>query len=149
MKGSCVDLKIYELISPRVVSVLTGDSVATAAKLLSLRNIGALPVLYASGALAGMITDRDIVLRCVAAGKNPETTRVGDIMSRRVVSAAPDDDVESAAARMSEAKVRRLPVVENGTLTGILSLGDISRSRAFSMEAARALCDISSNLTHI
>lgn len=140
-------MKINELASPRVISVLTSDSVATAARLLSLRNIGAMPVVSSGGALAGMITDRDIVLRCVAAGKDPGSTRVGDIMTRRVVSVSPDDDVESAAAAMSEAKVRRLPVVENGAVTGMLSLGDISRSRAFDAETASALCDISSNIT--
>lgn len=140
-------MKINELVSPRVISVLPTDSITTAAKLLSLRNIGAMPVLSPSGSPVGMITDRDIVLRCIAAGKDPAQTRVGDIMSRGVISVSPDDDVESAAEAMSRAKVRRLPVVENGRVTGMLSLGDISQSRAFNTEAARALCDISSNIT--
>ena len=106
-----------------------------------------MPVTDDEGRLCGMITDRDIVLRCVAAGRDPDGACVGDIMSRRVISVSPDDDAAEAAELMSREKIRRLPVVRDGRLCGVLSLSDIARSRGFHMEAARAFADISSNVS--
>jgi CBS domain-containing protein len=140
-------MKISELVIASPVSVQTDDSVASAARLLSRRNIGALPVTDADGRLSGMITDRDIVLRCVAAGRDPEGTCVGEIMSERVVSVSPDAEASEAAELMSREKIRRLPVVRDGRLCGVLSLSDIVRCGDFYMEAARAFADISSNVT--
>ncbi|MCR4772686.1 MAG: CBS domain-containing protein [Oscillospiraceae bacterium] len=140
-------MKISELVIASPVSVQTDDSVASAARLLSRRNIGALPVTDADGRLSGMITDRDIVLRCVAAGRDPEGTCVGEIMSERVVSVSPDAEASEAAELMSREKIRRLPVVRDGRLCGVLSLSDIVRCGDFYMEAARAFAGISSNVT--
>ncbi|MBP5166558.1 MAG: CBS domain-containing protein [Oscillospiraceae bacterium] len=140
-------MKISELISTSPVSVQTDDSVSSAARLLSRRNIGVLPVTDADGMLSGMVTDRDIVLRCIAAGKDPESTCVGEIMSDRVISVSPDDEASKAAELMSREKIRRLPVVRDGRLCGVLSLSDIARSRGFYMEAARAFAEISSNVS--
>ncbi len=122
------------------------DTALTASRLLSRHNIGSLPVCTGDGRLQGIVTDRDIVLRCVASGRNPETTPVSDIMSTNVVSVSPTDEVSTAASLMSNEKIRRLPVVDKGRVAGMLSLGDIAKSRSFNMEAARALTDISSNV---
>ena len=104
-------------------------------------NLGALPVTDRSGRLVGMITDRDIAVRCVASGADARELRVDDIMTRGVYTASPDAEVGDAARRMGRGQVRRLPVVEGGRIVGMLSLADMARS--CDMEAAAALADIS------
>ncbi len=97
-----------------------------------------------------MITDRDIVLRCVATESDPQSTRVREIMTRGVVSVSPDDDVREAAHKMAHEQVRRLPVVSaGGSVVGMLSLGDMAKSRALEMEAANALSEISVNIKKV
>jgi CBS domain-containing protein len=140
-------MKINEIMQQSVISVAPDDTALTASKLLSRHNIGSLPVCSGDGRLQGIVTDRDIVLRCVASGKSPDVTPVSDIMSKNVVSVSPNDEVSAAASLMSSEKVRRLPVVEKGRVLGMLSLGDIAKSRSFNMEAAKALTEISSNVT--
>lgn len=137
-------MKVSELMSGQVVSVSQDAPVVAAARLMKRFNVGALPVVDGAGRLRGMLTDRDIVLRCVAAEADPRQTPVRDVMSRDPVTAAPDDEVERAAGRMRNDQVRRLPVVEGARLVGMFSLCDMARSSE--MEAAAALSDISSNL---
>ncbi len=140
-------MKISEIMSERVVTIDQREPVIAAARLLKRMNLGALPVTDRSGKLVGMLTDRDIVVRCVAAGGDPREMTVGDIMSRGVVTASPESEVSDAARRMGRGQVRRLPVVEDGKLVGMLSLADMARR--CDMEAAAALADISSNLRRL
>lgn len=140
-------MKISEIMSERVVTIDQREPVIAAARLLKRMNLGALPVTDRSGKLVGMLTDRDIVVRCVAAGGDPREMTVGDIMSRGVVTASPESEVSDAARRMGRGQVRRLPVVEGGKLVGMLSLADMARR--CDMEAAAALADISSNLRRL
>lgn len=137
---------VHELMTGRVVSVTPDDTVASAARLLSRHNIGALPVCTEDGRLRGMLTDRDIALRCVAAESEPERTPVREVMSRSIITAAPDEDVKSAAATMARAQIRRMPVLSCGKVVGMLSLGDLARSKDCNMEASAALTEISSNV---
>ncbi|MFQ9472870.1 MAG: CBS domain-containing protein [Oscillospiraceae bacterium] len=108
--------------------------------------MGALPVCGADRRLRGMVTDRDIVLRCVAAEEDPAQTLVRDIMTRGCTAVSPRDDCREATRLMSVQQVRRLPVVEDGRLVGIVSLADLARSQRFDMEAAQALGEISENI---
>ena len=140
-------MKISEIMSERVVTIDQREPVIAAARLLKRMNLGALPVTDRSGKLVGMLTDRDIVVRCVAAGGNAREMTAGDIMSRGVVTASPESEVSDAARRMGRGQVRRLPVVEGGKLVGMLSLADMARR--CDMEAAAALADISSNLRRL
>lgn len=140
-------MKISEIMSERVVTIDQREPVIAAARLLKRMNLGALPVTDRSGKLVGMLTDRDIVVRCVAAGGNAREMTVGDIMSRGVVTVSPDSEVSDATRRMGRGQVRRLPVVEGGKLVGMLSLADMARR--CDMEAAAALADISSNLRRL
>jgi CBS domain-containing protein len=87
---------------------------------------GAIPVVD-GGRLVGIVTDRDIVVRAIAAGKDPKTTKVRDIMSADPITVAPQDDVKMAEERMRERQVRRLPVVDQGRLVGILVTAQIAR----------------------
>ena len=93
-----------------------------------------------------MVTDRDIVLRCVAAEEDPAQTMVRDIMTRSCTAVSPHADCRQAARLMSKQQVRRLPVVEEGRLVGMLSLADLARSHRYDMEAAQALSEISENI---
>ena len=137
-------MKVSDIMSDRVVTIDEREPVIAAARLLKRMNLGALPVTDRGGKLVGLLTDRDIVLRCVALGGDARTMTAGDVMTRGVVTATPDVKVDDAAKRMGRGQVRRLPVVENGKLVGMLSLADMARK--CDMEAAAALADISSNL---
>ena len=98
----------------------------------------------AEGILRGMVTDRDIVLRCVAPEADPKSVPVKEIMSRRLAAVEPGDDVRQAAQLMARRQIRRLPVVADGKVVGIVSLGDLAQCGRYEMEISRALTDISS-----
>jgi CBS domain-containing protein len=85
------------------------------------------------------VTDRDVAIRVVAAGRDPGTMAVRSIMSRDIASVSPSDTIEDAKAQMRAANVRRLPVIENGRPVGIVSLGDLS----IAADAGTTLADIS------
>ena len=142
-------MEVKEIMSSNIVSVSPDENAALAARLLTRYNIGALPVCNRDGKIKGMITDRDIVLRCIAAGEEPAFTKISDIMTRRVHSIKAEDTVECAAALMAREQIRRLPVEENGKVVGMLSLGDIAKIRNCNTEAASALCEISENVRKI
>ena len=117
-----------------------------AARLLARHNVGSLPVCGSGGQLQGMVTDRDIVLRCVAAEEDPRSVPVRSIMSRRPAVVTPEDDVRQAARLMSSQQVRRLPVVDKDRVVGVVSLGDLAKCGRYEMEISRALTDISENI---
>ena len=100
-------------------------------------------VLYDTSSTLGM-TDRDIVLRCVAPEADPKSVPVKEIMSRRLAAVAPGDDVRQAARLMARRQIRRLPVVAEGKVVGMGSLGDLAQCGRYEMEISRALTDISS-----
>lgn len=139
-------MKVKEVMTPRVIRISPEESAAVAARILTHYNVGVLPVCGGDGSLCGVLTDRDIVTRCLAAGQQPEKTLVRSIMTNNVVSARPDMDLGAAASLMARQQVRRLPVVENGRLCGMISLGDLSRQEVSAPEAVDALAEISSNV---
>ena len=139
-------MKICDIMSDSVVSISPDEPVSAAAKLLRHCNIGALPVCDDKGRLRGMLTDRDIVTRCVALGSDPGRVKVEDIMSRGVITTGPFEELEHAVRLMSTDQVRRLPVMDGGRLVGMVSLCDMARNCNCDMEAAEALAEISSNL---
>lgn len=138
-------MKVKEVMTTNVVCIEPNESAAVAARLLSRFNIGALPVCTKDGRLRGMVTDRDIVLRCVAADDDARTVKVSEIMTRRIYSVDAQDSVQNASALMARQQVRRLPVEEDGKLVGMVSLGDVAKLHDYSMEAAEALGEISVN----
>ena len=139
-------MQVRDLMNPNVVTVEPGSSAALAARLISRHNVGSLPVCGEDRRLRGVVTDRDIVLRCVAAEEDPAQTPVRDIMSRGCATVSPGADCREATRLMSAHQVRRLPVVEEGKLVGMISLSDLARSGRFDLEAAQALCEISENI---
>jgi CBS domain-containing protein len=106
-------------------SIGASASVVEAARLMREQHIGSLPVT-ADERLVGMITDRDITTRVVAEGAVPETTSVGDVYSRDLISVEPNSDLEEALRLMARHQVRRLPVVENDRLVGMVAQADIA-----------------------
>ena len=140
-------MKIREIMTDQVIRIHPDESVAVAARTLAHYNIGALPVCGNDGRLCGMVTDRDLVTRCMASDRKAENTRVKDVMTGWVVSATPEMDTAVAAHLMGRQQVRRLPVLENGKLCGMVSLGDLAVRENSNPDAADALGDISSNVS--
>lgn len=139
-------MKLKDIMSRSVIAVHPKESVAVAARLLANHNIGVLPVCDDNGKLCGILTDRDVVTRCVASNRMAEQMSVEDIMTARIVSAHPAMDVSAAAHLMSREQVRRLPVLEGERLCGMVSVGDLACREDSSYEAAEALEGICSNL---
>ncbi len=106
-------------------SIGASASVVDAARLMRAEHIGSLPVIE-DERLVGMITDRDITTRVVAESAAPETTSVGDVYSRDLISVEPNHDLEEALELMARHQVRRLPVVESGRLVGMVAQADIA-----------------------
>lgn len=139
-------MKVSDIMTKNVVKIEPEESVEVAARALTHYNIGVLPVCGRDGKLCGMVTDRDLVIRCIASNKPAANTTVRQVMTRQVLSATPDMDAGTAAQLMGKNQVRRLPVVENGRLCGMLSLGDIACRKESTMDAADALSDITAGL---
>ena len=111
--------------NPREVD--TATPVAEAAKLMATEDVGSLPVTEGDR-LVGMVTDRDIVTRVVAVGKDAKSVTVGEIASKDLVTVDPQQDLDEALTLMAQHQVRRLPVVEeDGRLVGILAQADVAR----------------------
>lgn len=118
------------------------STVVEAAQLMQKHNVGVIPVCDKSGVI-GLVTDRDIVVRNIAHGKSPNETPVKDVMTSQVTTISPETDINDATQIMSQNQIRRLPVVENNMLVGILSLGDMAADNRFDTEASKALTEIS------
>lgn len=142
-------MRVKDCMTKQVISVGAGEPVSVAARLMARYNLGALPVRGTDGQLEGMLTDRDIVLRCIAAERSPKAVRVREVMTRSVAAAAPDTDAAAAAGIMAARQVRRLPVTEEGRLVGMVSLADLSRRPDYMMEAAEALEDICAGVRRV
>ena len=140
-------MKVRDLMTTPAVGIHPDESVDVAARKLANHNVGVLPVCSEQGRLCGMVTDRDLVTRCLAVDKLPKNTKVREIMTSRVLTVDPDMDAGVAAHLMGRQQVRRLPVVENGKLCGVFSLGDLARTEDGLMDAADALGDISQNIS--
>lgn len=135
-------MKVREIMTKDIASLRSDDSLEHAAQLMKQYNCGSLPVCT-QDKLIGIITDRDITVRSVAAGEDISHKRVGDVMTNDVVFANPETDVIDAARIMSDRQIRRLPVVEKNSLIGIVALGDISLEPTCQESAEDALKNIS------
>ena len=142
-------MRVKDCMSRNVVSVGAQEPVSVAARLMSRYNLGFLPVQGENGRLCGVLTDRDVVLRCVAAGKPAEQMRVSEVMSAGVLSVEAGEDAAKAARLMSRAQLRRLPVTQNGKLTGMISVADFARRGNFGMETAQCMEASCSPVVHL
>lgn len=135
-------MKVREIMSKDIASLRSDDSIERAAQLMKQYNCGSIPVCT-KDKIIGIVTDRDITVRSVAAGDDVAEQRVGDIMTQDVVFASPEMEVNDAARLMSDRQIRRLPIVENNSLIGIVALGDISLEPVCQDSAEDALKNIS------
>lgn len=118
--------KVREVMTDRPRCVTLDTPISEAASLMESENIGSLPVLEGEE-LAGMITDRDIVVRAIAQGKDPRGMPVREVASRELVTVYADDDLSNALKKMASQQVRRLPVVdEENRLVGVLAQADVA-----------------------
>ena len=140
-------MKLREIMTGTVVRINPEETVAVAARTLARYNIGMLPVCGGDGRLCGVVTDRDLVTRCIAAGKEPTRTTVREVMTSNVVAARQDMDPVAAAQLMGRQQIRRLPVLENGKLCGMVSLGDLGSKEETAYDATDALSGISRNVS--
>lgn len=129
---------ITEVMSERVHSVTPDTVLRRAAEIMRDEDVGDVMVLE-SGQLRGILTDRDIVVRCVAEGGDPDTMRAGDVCSSELVTVPRQSSLKDAVHAMRTATVRRLPVVEGEDVVGVVSMGDLARA----MDERSALADVS------
>lgn len=133
--------KIRDIMTKDVECCTLLDNVYEVAVKMKELNVGAIPIVN-NEKLVGMITDRDIVIRGVAE-RHPGSTKVEDIMSDKLITVSPDTTTQEAAKLMSEHQIRRLPVVENEKLVGIIALGDFAVRKLTDEQAGQALSEIS------
>jgi CBS domain-containing protein len=117
-----------DLMTTDVTCVGEKDTLVDAARLLRDLDVGALPICGEDGRLKGMLTDRDIVVKCLADGGDPTSVVAGDLGEGKPVTIGADDDISEVLQTMKDAKVRRLPVIDGHDLVGIISQADIARS---------------------
>ncbi len=132
-------MNIRDVMTPNPQTVSPQDSIQNAARIMRDADTGAIPVVE-NGRPIGILTDRDIVVRAVAEGRDPASTKVSDVASRDVTALTVDQTVEDAIRVVREENVRRIPVVQDGRPAGIVSIGDLAIER----DTGSALADISS-----
>ena len=136
-------MRVEEIMTPNPKTATLETTLEEVASMMRDENVGAIPVLD-EDEVAGIITDRDIVVRCIAEGKEPGDTTVEDILTEELKTVSPEYDVQDAARIMAEVQVRRLPVVdEDGRLVGMVSIGDIAVKHGDEEVAGETLEDIS------
>ena len=135
-------MRVKEIMTKNVAYINPDAVITEAARLMQQHNVGAIPVCDQSGVI-GLLTDRDIVVRNVAHGTNPAVTKVKDIMTGNITTVAPEMGIEEVSNMMAKNQIRRVPVVENRKLVGMLSLGDLATEPLYNVEASEALTEIS------
>ena len=122
---------VKDLMQREVFTIYPNQTIFSASVLMASKNVGALPVVKEDGTFVGIITDRDIVIRCNALGKDPNKIKVFECLTTNPTRTVPSHPITSAIKLMADFGTRRLPVVENDKLVGIISIADIARASAF------------------
>lgn len=135
-------MEIKNIMTKNIATINPEDTVERAAQMMKEHNVGSIPVCRGEE-VVGIITDRDVALRSAAEGQNVHQQKVKDIMTSNPVTGTTEMDIHEAARIMSERQIRRLPVVENNKVVGIVALGDLAVEPNFSNEAKSALSSIS------
>jgi CBS domain-containing protein len=118
---------IREIMTPDAVCIGENETLADAARKMRELDVGALPVCGEDNRLKGMVTDRDIVVRCIADNGDPQTVRASELARGKPVTIGADDPVDEALTMMKEHQIRRLPVIDGHDLVGIISQADVAR----------------------
>ena len=138
-------MKVKDCMCHDVKFVTPNTSVCDCAKLMSDNNIGCVPVCDENNKVVGLITDRDVILRTVACNKDSASTKVSDIMTCNVCTCNADANIEEAEKLMSQNAIRRIPVIENNKIIGILTLGDLAQNEQINSQnecnVLESICD--------
>ncbi len=119
---------VREIMSPRPECVGENETLLDAARKLAQLGVGSMPICGEDNRLKGMLTDRDIVVKALAQGKDPASTRAGELAQGKPVTIGADDSLDETLKTMAEHRVRRLPVIDGHDLVGIVAVADIARS---------------------
>jgi CBS domain-containing protein len=136
-------MKVSDIMTTDIAVAERDTTAEEIATMMRDENVGAIPVVDEENALEGIVTDRDIVIRCIANGRDPSECTAEDIMTDDCQAVSPDTDVEEAAKLMAKHQVRRLPVIEDGELVGMLSIGDVAVKEGDDVLSGDALQEIS------
>jgi len=121
-------MKVRECMSNKISYVSPDTTASDVAKLMMDEHIGCVPVCDTNKRIVGLVTDRDLILRTIACDKDVKQTPVSEIMTTTVYTAAPDSEVSEAKKIMSEWQIKRVPVVQNEEIIGIITVGDLANS---------------------
>ena len=135
-------MKVREIMTTEVATAAPDNTLDEIAVMMKNEDAGSIPIV-ADGELRGILTDRDIVIRCIAEGKEPTDTTAEEILSEALHTIEPDAEVEEASELMAEQQIRRLPVVEENRLVGILAIGDIAVKEEDEETAGETLEEVS------
>ena len=138
-------MKVSEIMTREPSTLAPTSTIGEAATIMRQDDCGSVPIVEA-GRLVGIITDRDIVVRVLAGGKDAKTTRVSEAMTADPVTVSPDTSVDEAQKVMAERQVRRLPVVEDGRLVGLVVIGQVAR-RDSAKDVGQTLKEVSEKTT--
>lgn len=127
-------MKVKDCMCNDVCYCLPDTTISDCAKLMNSKHIGYLPVCDTNQKLVGVVTDRDIALRCIACDKDSKSTKVKDIMSSNVYSCTPEDEMKTVEDKMSEYQIRRLPILDRNKVVGIISIGDLAKNEKIEPE---------------
>ena len=131
-----------DLMTPDPTCVREDQTLAEAARMLRDLDVGSLPICGNDDRLKGMLTDRDIVVKCIAAGGDPKTATAGSLAEGKPVTIGADDDIREALEMMQQYQVRRLPVIDGHDLVGIISQADVALALS-ATETAETVAEIS------
>ena len=139
-------MKVQDCMCGDICVCSPENTVCDCSKLMNNRHVGCVPVCDAENKVVGLVTDRDIILRCIACDKDPKNTKISEIMTTNVCCCKPEQDVCDAEQDMCETQVRRIPVVDNNNkIIGMLSLGDLAKNNNVSKEdvgkTVEGICD--------
>lgn len=135
-------MKIKDIMSTPALSVSEYTDVFHIAKIMAENDVGVIPVCEKNGKIIGVVTDRDIVIRGVSKGQPMDSLIAKEIMTSQITTVSPMTELDDAFDIMAEIQVRRLPVVENSQLIGMVSLGDLSQALDYSFEISDAISEV-------
>ena len=119
-------MKVKECMCSNVTCVNPNTTVSDVAKIMMNNHVGCVPVCDETKNVVGLVTDRDLILRSIACDKDVKTTPVSEVMTTKIYNVSPDAEVAEASKVMCDCQIKRVPVVENDVLVGIITLGDIA-----------------------
>lgn len=120
-------MKVKECMCSEVVCVKPDTTIQNVAKQMQEAHVGCMPICNEENKVVGIVTDRDLILRCIACDKDYKQTPVSEIMTTNIYSVKPEDTVSEAIKYMCDCQVKRIPVIQDGILKGIITLGDLAK----------------------